>query len=123
MNPIEQIKFPRIFGKILSRFFLARFLGRFCQNIFLQDLAKNLSKILPRSYQELRLEQSWQNLMSSWQNLTKILLRSIFFVREILYIHNLVIDQRYAITTLFIYLFIYLYQTTEVHIYDKQIRN
>ena len=64
-------------GKILARF-LARswldfFLGRSCQESW-QDHAK----ILPRSCQELKLEQSWQDLMSSCQDLGKILLRSQF---------------------------------------------
>ena len=38
-----------------------------------------LDKTLPRSCQELRLEQSWPDRMWSWQDLGKILSRSNLF--------------------------------------------
>ena len=61
---LNKLNCPDFWARSCQDFSLARFMAMSCQNIFcnILALAKNLSKILPKSYQELRLERSWQDL-------------------------------------------------------------
>ena len=102
---IERIKLPRILGsnscqdlgQILGKNLSwqelgkipAKILSRFSLGKILQRILAKSCQILARPYQELRLEQSWQDLMRSCQDLGEILLILQIFYCCLSYRHRI----------------------------------